>query len=736
MTTFDKLVDGATKIKLAPPKPKYIEPILLATTEGERSDDFRTVMRALGRRLQDSAWTIVYKSLLVIHIMIREGDENVCIKYLSSHLSVLDIHIGKSGKFISNGGELNQVYSYAHYLATRAKEFANTGHDFIRETKKPYGSWNSSDKSSILREMPVEKGLLRETESVQRQIDALVRCKFRESEINNDLLVLSFRMLTTDLISLYQCLNEGVLNLLEHFFDLSKSDAERAFEIYEHFTKETKKAIEFLRVAKHLESVTKLRVPTIKHAQTSLTSSLREYLDDPDFEINRRQYLAEKEFSKQGGSGPAKVSNSAGSDNEQQKKALQPPQQQQQEQQQQQQQQFQQQQEQAEQQAQLQAQQQAQLQAQQQAQLQAQQQALQQQALQQQAQAQAQAQQLQFQMLQAQATANAGVQQQATGFNPFSNMNTFSMQPAQATVPQPQPLTIQTSQSYIQNPMAQMNLAATVPMNLQTPVQQTPNAFSTDSSLVQPRVLSNNFTGNGFGAYVAGGSGYSGTNSNTVSPQSNTNSNISSNPFDNSRFSSTSTTTPLTTQADQELQRMLQNEAHTGGSNAVRAVATGTNPFRLETHSTASPSHSSNGGLATVSELKMQPTAGGLERLPTVPVFPETQRDAYQQQLQRQAGIELSQQVLQKQMTSNPFSQQATGMIQQASLNPNSYTGNNGSDFNFVGMSASNVPNAYLIQQQQLQQQQLQQQMLQQQQQQQQQQPVYSSIYNGPNLLG
>ncbi|ODQ44984.1 hypothetical protein PICMEDRAFT_36159 [Pichia membranifaciens NRRL Y-2026] len=626
MTTFDKLVDGATKIKLAPPKPKYIEPILLATTEGERSDDFRTVMRALGRRLQDSAWTIVYKSLLVIHIMIREGDENVCIKYLSSHLSVLDIHIGKSGKFISNGGELNQVYSYAHYLATRAKEFANTGHDFIRETKKPYGSWNSSDKSSILREMPVEKGLLRETESVQRQIDALVRCKFRESEINNDLLVLSFRMLTTDLISLYQCLNEGVLNLLEHFFDLSKSDAERAFEIYEHFTKETKKAIEFLRVAKHLESVTKLRVPTIKHAQTSLTSSLREYLDDPDFEINRRQYLAEKEFSKQGGT---------------------------------------------------------------------QQQALQQQALQQQAHAQAQAQQLQFQMLQAQATANAGVQQQATGFNPFSNMNTFSMQPAQATVPQPQPLTIQTSQSYIQNPMAQMNLAATVPMNLQTPVQQTPNAFSTDSSLVQPRVLSNNFTGNGFGA-------------------------------------STSTTTPLTTQADQELQRRLQNEAHTGGSNAVRAVATGTNPFRLETHSTASPSHSSNGGLATVSELKMQPTAGGLERLPTVPVFPETQRDAYQQQLQRQAGIELSQQVLQKQMTSNPFSQQATGMIQQASLNPNSYTGNNGNDFNFVGMSASNVPNAYLIQQQQLQQQMLQQQ----QQQQQQQQPVYSSIYNGPNLLG
>ncbi|ONH71581.1 Phosphatidylinositol-binding clathrin assembly protein unc-11 [Pichia kudriavzevii] len=298
MTTLEKLVEGATKIKLAPPKPKYIEPILMTTTEGERSDDFRTVMKALNRRLGDSAWTIVYKALIVIHILVREGDENVCIKYLSNHLSIFDLKIGKGGKFISNGGDLNQVYSYAQYLTARAKAFGMTKHDFIKETKKPFGSWNSSDKSSILRDISVDKGLLRLTESVQAQIDALLRCKFRESEVNNDLVVLSFRMLTTDLISLYQCLNEGVLNILEHFFDLSKTDAERAFEIYEHFTKQTKKVIDFLKVAKHLEGTTKLRVPTIKHAQTSLTDSLRDYLNDPDFEINRRQYLAEKNYSK------------------------------------------------------------------------------------------------------------------------------------------------------------------------------------------------------------------------------------------------------------------------------------------------------------------------------------------------------------------------------------------------------------------------------------------------------
>ena len=32
MTTYEKIVKGATKVKVAAPKPKYIEPILMATS--------------------------------------------------------------------------------------------------------------------------------------------------------------------------------------------------------------------------------------------------------------------------------------------------------------------------------------------------------------------------------------------------------------------------------------------------------------------------------------------------------------------------------------------------------------------------------------------------------------------------------------------------------------------------------------------------------------------------------
>ena len=79
---------------------------------------------------------------------------------------------------------------------------------------------------------------------------------------------------------------------------MSRYDAERALAIYKTFTKQTNLVVEFLSTARQYENATRLEIPKLKHAPTSLTSSLEEYLKDPDFEINRRQYLAQQEAKK------------------------------------------------------------------------------------------------------------------------------------------------------------------------------------------------------------------------------------------------------------------------------------------------------------------------------------------------------------------------------------------------------------------------------------------------------
>lgn len=120
-----------------------------------------------------------------------------------------------------------------------------------------------------------------------------------------------------DLLVLFHIMNEGTINVLgkilkaalkmillangrfaEHYFEMSKYDAERALGIYKIFSKQTNKVVEFLSTARQYENSTRLEIPKLKHAPTSLTSSLEEYLNDPDFEINRRQYLAQQEAKK------------------------------------------------------------------------------------------------------------------------------------------------------------------------------------------------------------------------------------------------------------------------------------------------------------------------------------------------------------------------------------------------------------------------------------------------------
>lgn len=110
----------------------------------------------------------------------------------------------------------------------------------------------------------------------------------------------AFRLLTMDLLELFKVMNEGTINVLEHYFEMSKVDAQRALNIYKTFGRQTDMVVAYLSTARQYQAYTKLEVPKLKHAPTTLTSSLEDYLNDPDFEVNRRQYLAQQEAKRTG----------------------------------------------------------------------------------------------------------------------------------------------------------------------------------------------------------------------------------------------------------------------------------------------------------------------------------------------------------------------------------------------------------------------------------------------------
>lgn len=80
----------------------------------------------------------------------------------------------------------------------------------------------------------------------------------------------------------------------EHYFEMSRPDSERALEIYKTFTAQTEEVVTYLGVARRFENATRLEIPKLKHASTDLTRLLEDDLNDPDFDLRRNEYLAQK----------------------------------------------------------------------------------------------------------------------------------------------------------------------------------------------------------------------------------------------------------------------------------------------------------------------------------------------------------------------------------------------------------------------------------------------------------
>lgn len=75
--------------QLAPPKSKYIDHILVATHTGEAG--VAEIFRTLHLRLRDSTWTVVFKALIVTHLMVREGQVNATLQYMAENPKKLAI---------------------------------------------------------------------------------------------------------------------------------------------------------------------------------------------------------------------------------------------------------------------------------------------------------------------------------------------------------------------------------------------------------------------------------------------------------------------------------------------------------------------------------------------------------------------------------------------------------------------------------------------------------------------
>ena len=84
---------------------------------------------------------------------------------------------------------------------------------------------------------------------LQTQVDALLEFDCTSTDLNNGVINACFMLLFRDLIRLFACYNDGIINLLEKYFEMQKKQARDALDLYKKFLIRMDRVAEFLKVA-------------------------------------------------------------------------------------------------------------------------------------------------------------------------------------------------------------------------------------------------------------------------------------------------------------------------------------------------------------------------------------------------------------------------------------------------------------------------------------------------------
>ncbi|KAB5542106.1 hypothetical protein PHYPO_G00087630 [Pangasianodon hypophthalmus] len=260
-----RAVCKATTHEVMAPKKKHLDYLISATNE--TNVNIPQMADTLFERAMNASWVVVFKALVTTHHMCIHGNERF-IQYLASRNSLFNLSnfIDKTG---THGYDMSTfIRRYARYLNEKAYSYRAMAFDFTRVKKGAEG---------VMRTMAPEK-LLKAMPALQTQVDTLLEFDVHPKDLNNGIINAAFMLLFKDLIKLFASYNDGIINLLEKYFKMKKSDCKESLEIYKKFLTRVTKISEFMKIAEQV-GVDKNDIPDISYAPSSILESLETHMN-------------------------------------------------------------------------------------------------------------------------------------------------------------------------------------------------------------------------------------------------------------------------------------------------------------------------------------------------------------------------------------------------------------------------------------------------------------------------
>ncbi|XP_073192456.1 phosphatidylinositol-binding clathrin assembly protein isoform X4 [Lepidochelys kempii] len=263
-SAVSKTVCKATTHEVMGPKKKHLDYLIQCTNE--MNVNIPQLADSLFERTTNSSWVVVFKSLITTHHIMVYGNERF-IQYLASRNTLFNLSnfLDKSGL---QGYDMSTfIRRYSRYLNEKAVSYRQVAFDFTKVKRGADGVMRTMNTEKLLKTVPI----------IQNQMDALLDFNVNSNELTNGVINAAFMLLFKDAIRLFAAYNEGIINLLEKYFDMKKNQCKEGLDIYKKFLTRMTRISEFLKVAEQV-GIDRGDIPDLSQAPSSLLDALEQHL--------------------------------------------------------------------------------------------------------------------------------------------------------------------------------------------------------------------------------------------------------------------------------------------------------------------------------------------------------------------------------------------------------------------------------------------------------------------------
>ncbi|XP_033906571.1 phosphatidylinositol-binding clathrin assembly protein-like isoform X2 [Acipenser ruthenus] len=263
-SAISKAVCKATTHEVNGPKKKHMDYLIHCTNEMNVS--IPQLADTLFERSASSSWVVVFKALITTHHLMMYGNERF-IQYLASRNTLFNLNNFLDKGALQGYDMSTFIRRYSRYLNEKALSYRLVAVDFTKMKRGIDGVMRTMNAEKLIKTLPI----------IQNQLDALLDFEANPNELTNGVINTAFMLLFKDSIRLFAAYNEGVINLLEKYFDMKKNQCKEAVEMYKKFLYRMTKLSEFLKVAEQV-GIDHGDIPDLTQAPSSLLEALEQHL--------------------------------------------------------------------------------------------------------------------------------------------------------------------------------------------------------------------------------------------------------------------------------------------------------------------------------------------------------------------------------------------------------------------------------------------------------------------------